>query len=227
MTLQKPKVIIFDWDNTLAKTRPATVESLNRTLAHYGKEDWETTKKKHRDHNKSLKENFPNFFGDQYKEAYDMYVNTYLDVYSDLLEAMPHARDVMSRLNDVDDIHLMIISNKEKKLLELEKDCLYGDINFCKVMGNGDSAENKPSASPVIAAMTGMGVEINPTNVWLVGDSNQDIDCACNAGCLPILVGNGLLAKKEYFEDKKKNSNMIHCENGFKDLGVMLDPFVY
>ena len=76
--LQKPEVVFFDWDNTLALNRDVVVGAMNKVLAKYGKDDWEKTKKEKRDNNKSLKENFVNFFGAELeKQAYNDYLNFY------------------------------------------------------------------------------------------------------------------------------------------------------
>lgn len=63
----RPKLISFDWDGTLAQTRSAVVASLEDTLKKYDKEPWDITKKKYRDTDKSLKENFPNFFSEAFE----------------------------------------------------------------------------------------------------------------------------------------------------------------
>lgn len=60
-----PRAVLFDWDGTLAETRPAVVAAMEHTLAAYGREPWDETKRKYRDTSKSLKENFPNFFGEE------------------------------------------------------------------------------------------------------------------------------------------------------------------
>ena len=75
---QKPKIIAFDWDNTLALNREVVVNAMNKVLSKYGKAEWDIIKKEKRDKNKSLKENFINFFGeDLEKQAYNDYLNFY------------------------------------------------------------------------------------------------------------------------------------------------------
>ena len=71
------RVVLFDWDGTLAETRPAVVDAMEHTLAAYGREPWDETKRKYRDTSKSLKENFPNFFGEESVRAYDDYLAYY------------------------------------------------------------------------------------------------------------------------------------------------------
>ena len=201
--LKKPEVIFFDWDNTLALNRDVVVGAMNKVLAKYGKDDWEKTKKEKRDINKSLKENFVNFFGAELeKQAYNDYLNFYNE-FSSLLKAPNNAKEMLKLLVDKG-IKVIIVSNKERSLLLNEINVLYSDINFFKIMANGDSEKNKPDASPIFKALEGTNIEINPENAWIIGDSNQDIDCGYNAGIQPILYGKGKLAEADYFEEKKK-----------------------
>lgn len=218
-TLQKPKVIIFDWDNTLAENRDVVVGSMNKTLAKYGKEEWEISKKKYRDPNKSLKENFPNFFGNDAARAYQDYMNAYLELYGDLLKPLPFSQELLKKLNrEFPEIKLIIISNKERSLLLMEIEALYKDIEFFKIMANGDSEKNKPDASPVFKSLEGSEIDVNPLNVWVVGDSKQDIDCAYNANCQPILLGKGNLAEESYFEEKRKLTPSMKNIDSFEEM---------
>ena len=201
--LKKPEVIFFDWDNTLALNRDVVVSAMNKVLVKYGKDDWEKTKKEKRDNSKSLKENFVNFFGVELeKQAYNDYLNFYNE-FSNLLKTPDNAKEMLKLLVNKG-IKVIIVSNKERSLLLNEINVLYSDINFFKIMANGDSEKNKPDASPIFKALEDTNIEINPKNAWIVGDSNQDIDCGYNAGIQPILYGKGKLAEVDYFEEKKK-----------------------
>lgn len=216
--LKKPQVIIFDWDNTLAQSRDVVVSSINKILEKYGKEKWEFTKKKYRDPNKSLKENFPNFFGENAEQAYKDYLNAYVE-FKGLLKPLSFSYDLLTKLNKkFPEIKLIIVSNKEKSLLLMEIETLYKDISFFKIMGNGDSEKNKPDASPVFKALEGTGIEVNPSNVWIIGDSKQDIDCAYNANCQPILLGKGNLAEDSYFEEKIKANPSMKRVDTFEEI---------
>lgn len=218
--LKKPQVIFFDWDNTLALNRDVVVGAMNKVLAKYGKDDWEKTKKEKRDNNKSLKENFVNFFGVELeKQAYNDYLNFYNE-FSNLLKAPDNAKEMLKLLIDKG-IKVIIISNKERSLLLNEISVLYSDINFYKIMANGDSEKNKPDASPIFKALEGTNIEINPENVWIVGDSNQDIDCGYNAGIQPILYGKGKLAEADYFEEKKKANTPMQQIMDFSEISAL------
>lgn len=214
---QKPEIIAFDWDNTLALNREVVVNAMNKVLSKYGKAEWDIIKKEKRDKNKSLKENFINFFGeDLEKQAYNDYLNFYNE-FNYLLQAPENAKEMLYMLNK-QNIYIIIVSNKERKLLLDEIKVLYNDIEFYKIMANGDSEKNKPDASPIFKAVEDLNLEINCNNMWLIGDSNQDIDCAYNANIQPILYGKGKIADTEYFEEKKKATPPMVQILNFKEI---------
>lgn len=214
---QKPEIIAFDWDNTLALNREVVVNAMNKVLSKYGKAEWDIIKKEKRDKNKSLKENFVNFFGLEFeKQAYNDYLNFYNE-FNYLLQAPENAKEMLYMLNK-QNIYIIIVSNKERKLLLDEIKVLYNDIEFYKIMANGDSEKNKPDASPIFKAVEDLNLEINCNNMWLIGDSNQDIDCAYNANIQPILYGKGKIADTEYFEEKKKATPPMVQILNFKEI---------
>ena len=215
--LQKPQVIIFDWDNTLALNRDVVVSAMNKVLTKYSKDEWEITKKEKRDKNKSLKENFVNFFGEELeKQAYNDYLKFYYE-FNNLLKAPDNAKEMLNILTD-NGVKVIIVSNKERSLLLDEINVLYSNINFFKIMANGDSKKNKPDASPIFKSLEDTNIKIDPKNVWIIGDSNQDIDCGYNAGIQPILYGKGKLAEAEYFEEKKKANPPMQQILDFKEI---------
>ena len=73
----KLKIVIFDWDNTLAETRTPLIYAVNRVLKEYGFPEWKEVKKL-RDNNLSFRDNFPRIFGSRADEAYRKYAEIYL-----------------------------------------------------------------------------------------------------------------------------------------------------
>ena len=51
----KLKIVIFDWDNTLAETRTPLIYAVNRVLKEYGLPEWKEVKKL-RDNNLSFRQ---------------------------------------------------------------------------------------------------------------------------------------------------------------------------
>lgn len=194
-----PKAIIFDWDDTLAHTRNSVVESMEYVLKKYDKEPWDITKIKYRDTKKSLKENFPNFFGNYATEAYQDYLEYYIAFGYNNVKPVENALPFLELCKNYG-IELYIISNKEKSLLLKEVNFCFPDIHFNNILGNGDALRNKPFADPVFKALDRVYYKINEDNVWLIGDTKQDTECAYNAGVQPVLLGKGKFMDEKYLQ---------------------------
>lgn len=213
----KPKAIILDWDDTLAHTRKAVVEAMEYVLKAYNKDSWDITKAKFRDTKKSLKENFANFFGKQANAAYNLYIDYYKINSYNQVQRVEKAFDFLSMCQQRN-IHLFIVSNKEKSLLIKEVDFCFPNIKFSRILGNGDARQNKPAPDPVFEALKESHFEINRENVWLVGDTKQDTECAYNADVLPILIGNGKFMEDDYIKEKLNSTKPLLVFNNFQDL---------
>lgn len=212
-----PKAIIFDWDDTLAHTRQAVVDAMEYVLKAYGKEPWDVTKVKYRDTTKSLKDNFENFFGEDAKVAYMQYLNYYQNTSYSKVKPLEGAEEFL-RLCCDRSTDLYIVSNKEKSLLLREVKYCFPGIEFKKILGNGDAAHNKPAPDPVFKALDGENFEINKENVWLVGDTKQDTECAYNAKVQPILIGKGKFMEDDYIKNKINSSETIFVFGTFREL---------
>ena len=212
-----PKAIIFDWDDTLAHTRQAVVEAMEYILQKYNKEPWDITKAKYRDSKKSLKDNFENFFGNDAKKAYDEYLEYYRTNSFNKVKPFEYTKEFLSLCHQKN-IDLYIISNKEKSLLLKEVAYCFPDVGFKNILGNGDAANNKPAPDPVFKALEGASFEINRDNVWLVGDTKQDTECAYNANILPVLIGKGKFMEDDYIKNKLNSSKPMLVFDSFRGL---------
>jgi phosphoglycolate phosphatase len=59
---------------------------------------------------------------------------------------------------------------------------------FARLVGATDAIADKPDPAPIHLALEGSGIAAGP-EVWYVGDTAVDIECALNAGCVPVLLG--------------------------------------
>lgn len=221
--MQKPKLVIFDWDDTLAKTRNAVVKAMNYVLSLYNLPEWDIIKEQKRDKNKSLKENFPNFFGEEEaKNAYQKYLDYYnTEAYKEV-EKINYTDEFLNNLIK-NNIQIAIVSNKEKSLLLKEIENCFPKIKFNHILGNGDAENNKPAPDPVYKVMKNYDFELNSNNVWLVGDTKQDTDCALNAKCQPMLMGKGKFMDEEYL----KINNAIKLFDNFKEINEYFNELNY
>src|SRR5208282_3945389 len=59
---------------------------------------------------------------------------------------------------------------------------------FGAIVGAGDTHIDKPHRAPVELALRPSGIPPGP-DVWFVGDTAIDMECALGAGCVPVLLG--------------------------------------
>jgi phosphoglycolate phosphatase len=186
VSLPAPRAILFDWDNTLVDNWGAIHEALNATLAAMGHPTWTYDETRLRVQ-RSLRDSFPQMFGDRWPEARDIYYQSFSDVHLQTLRPMPGAADLLEELT-ASGIYLAVVSNKTGKFLRLEAKQLGWDGHFSRLIGATDAAKDKPAVEPVDLALGESGIERN-AKVWFVGDGAVDVECAHNAGISAILVG--------------------------------------
>jgi phosphoglycolate phosphatase len=84
-------------------------------------------------------------------------------------------------------IWLGVVSNKQGDHLRQEAHHLGWDRYFGRIVGATDAPRDKPAPDPVNLALEGSGLAPG-SDVWFVGDTSIDMECARNSGCVPVLV---------------------------------------
>ncbi len=187
LSLPAPRAILFDWDNTLVDNWGAIHEALNLTLAAMGHPTWTYDETRLRVQ-RSLRDSFPQMFGERWPEARDIYYRSFSDVHLQTLRPMPGAAELLEELA-ASGLYLAVVSNKTGKFLRLEAKQLGWDSHFTRLIGATDAPKDKPAVEPVDLALGESGIPRNAT-VWFVGDGAVDVECARNAGISAILVGD-------------------------------------
>ena len=186
MMLPKPSAILFDWDNTLVDTWPAIHESLNMTMRYMQYPEWSLEQVK-RDVKKSMRDAFPEIFGDRWEEASQHYQQSYRSIHLNNLLPLPGASEMLAAAYP--HIPLGVVSNKRGVSLRIEVPHVGWKNYFSVLVGAGDAARDKPNADPALMALEKLSIVPSP-NVWFVGDTTVDLECANAAGLTPILYGD-------------------------------------
>jgi phosphoglycolate phosphatase len=197
--MTRPRAIIFDWDNTLVDTWQTIHDALNTTLDAMGHASWTLDESKERVR-LSLRDSFGALFGDRWEEARRIYLDTFLAVHLERLTALPGTSDLLEQLSR-DGFTLAVVSNKTGPILRREAQHLGWTRYFRRLVGATDATADKPDAAPVHLALEGSGVAAG-RQVWLVGDTAVDMQCAVNAGCVPVLLGPSDVNGNEFAEFK-------------------------
>ncbi len=186
MKLTKPKAVIFDWDNTLIDAWSILHEAMKSTFEEFGKKPFTIEETKIYVH-KSLKDSFPEIFGDKWQDAAKRFYVYYLNNHLTHLKPFENTIDTLIKLSD-NNIKMSILSNKKGDILRQEVEHFGWTKYFLKIVGSLDTPEDKPSAIPALAIIKDMQLD-SPKEVWFIGDSVADMECANNSGCIPIFFG--------------------------------------
>lgn len=185
---ERPRAVLFDWDNTLVDNWVSIQDALNITLAAMGHDPWSLAQVRARVR-ASARETFPQLFGERAEEAMRVFYDRFEAAHLTTLASLPGADALLSMLG-ASDIYLGVVSNKHGQFLRREAEQLGWNDHFERLIGAGDASHDKPSPAPIELALEGSGIACD-ASVWYVGDALIDIECARNAGCIAVLVGDG------------------------------------
>ena len=183
-----PRAVIFDWDNTLADNWGAITEGMNAARAAFGQEAWSVAEAK-RTCTRALRDSFPDWFGDQWERARDIFYATFDKTHLDHLKAMAGAENLLLWLREKE-VPLFIVTNKRGDAMRREAEKLGWTSHFVAMVGSLDVPRDKPERDPVDFALGHGGLKADDSAVWFVGDTAVDVACARNSGCTPVLIHN-------------------------------------
>ena len=197
----KLQYILFDWDGTLADNAKVVLQSVNQVLSEYNLPDWNQMKSR-RDPKLSLWDNFANLFGANANQAYERYLQIYKKATPAMVKAFPGAKEVLNFLK-AEGRDVMIMTNKDRRLLDIELPLLYDPSIFTRIVCGHEAPRDKPYPEHIFYTLRGLlpQIEISRQNVWMVGDSDQDSDCALSANALPVRVNQALFGADTYKSD--------------------------
>jgi len=181
----RPRAVIFDWDNTLIDSWLCIQEAYNLTFRHFAMPEWSMAEIR-ANVAKSMRDSFPEMFGSRWEEARDVFYHSYETIHLSHLRPLPGAAEMLDNLA-ASGIYLAVVSNKAGPYLRTEAEILGWSRLFGRLVGATDAEADKPHPAPVTLALADTGIQPG-RDVWFVGDSAIDMQCACNSGCIPILM---------------------------------------
>ncbi len=173
-------LIIWDWDNTLANTRPAVKAGLEDVVRHYGlpaltDADILNVMTSHRG------AFWQNNFGENVPHAIDYYVASYM-THTDLVKPFENTIEVLEYVKNLN-IPQVILSNKNEVALAEEVQ-LQGLSDYFSIIQGTNSPLGKPSPEFVAPILK----KFNPKKIILIGDGISDMLMAQNINAISIMV---------------------------------------
>ena len=183
MIKQKFKAVFFDWDNTLVDTWPTLFNATNVTLKHFGRAEISMEEVKIRAR-LSSRESFPKLFGNDWKEALDIFYKSINENKNDI-KLYDGTLPLLNSLKKAEKI-IAIISNKKGGLLREEIELF--NIPADLVLGSGDTAFDKPNPEMGLVALEHF--KLNASDTVYIGDSITDWEFAKNLNMAAIAIGD-------------------------------------
>lgn len=180
-----PRVILFDWDNTLVDAWRGVQAGMNAALTAFGLPEWSVEQVRARAR-LSLRESFPGIFGAEWERARGLFYAAVRARHLDFVTPLP---GTIAALDAGRPWPLGIISNKQGDILRAEVAHLGWGPRFGAVLGAGDAAADKPAPDPLLLALRQLG-QAPGADVWYVGDTGVDMRAARAAGCQAVLLGD-------------------------------------
>jgi len=184
--LPTPRALLFDWDNTLVDTWSTIYHALTVTFEAMGERPWTLQETRQRVR-KSAREAFPELFGTRAEEATRLFYETFERDHLEHLRERAGAGAMLEDLAGRGSLGLGVVSNKTGTYLRAEADRLGWAVHFHRLVGATDAPRDKPARDPVDLALDGSGLAAG-ADVWFVGDTDVDLQCALAAGCTPVLI---------------------------------------
>lgn len=183
----KPAAVIFDMSSTIISSHDLDIEAINTVLQLHGKPKWREGTRQLKEPKKSMKENFPNFFGAENAEkAYQEYINYLLE----RKERMPLIAGTIELLTFLKSsgIKVYIVSNRDRVFVD-------DMVKFHKIehlidgsIGAGDTPYTKPDPRIATSLLSEHKIDSTKEDVLFVGDALADIRCAEESYCVPVLL---------------------------------------
>ncbi|TNE26432.1 MAG: HAD family hydrolase [Alphaproteobacteria bacterium] len=185
--LTAPKALIFDWDDTITNNWWRVLLSMNKTLTKLGHPEW-TEDEALRRLGPSARDLFPAVFGqERAQEASDLYYSFIDELKGEGPRICDGAVEAVKALAETP-LYLAVLSNKRADALRAEVALVGLSDCFSCIVGAGDAAEDKPGRAAVEKALeASKGLQPGP-DVWFVGDSHIDMQCAHFNGLTAVLV---------------------------------------
>jgi phosphoglycolate phosphatase len=187
--LLKPSAIFLDWDGTLVDSFSFLHQAHNHARSRIGMDSFGT--------DEFLKyfgmpreQLYRQLYGDQAAQAKKYFEEFVTLNHLQMLKPLPGASDLMDAIVAID-VVAGVVSNKKGDFIRREIDHFGWTPRLAAIVGAGEAPQDKPAADPLLLAISLSNVKENMNSIWYVGDSETDMLCAKNAGCVSVLIDSG------------------------------------
>ncbi len=180
-----PDAIFWDWDGTLADSYSFLNDAHNHTLTTLGFEPFKQDEYKQY-FGKPREILYPAIYKEKCDEAMEVF-QTYVFDNSHKVQTIEDTQSVLEFFK-AKDILMGVVTNKKGTFVSRELKHTKYDQYFSVLVGAGEAENDKPSAAPLNLALDKSGLSTGTHTIWYVGDTENDLACAKEAGCPALFL---------------------------------------
>lgn len=187
---------IFDLDGTIADTIQDLANAVNFGLRELGcpEHDLENYKKFVGNGAKKLcYRALPDNRKSDAEKLHKLFREYYNEHFLDNTKLYPDIKNTLEKLSE-NNVTLAVATNKPQDFAREIISSLLPDIDFIKVLGGCDERPKKPDTAIISEILTGLP---DDNTVYMIGDSNVDIQTAKNSGLVSIGCIWGFRSREE------------------------------
>ncbi len=183
--IEMPRAVFWDWDGTIADSYGFLNDAHNFTLEKLGFAPFKDGEYKAY-FGKPRDTLYPAIYKDKCEEAKDVFGGYVLEN-SHKIQVLDKSLEALEFFYN-NNIEMGIVSNKKAELIASELKHLGWNKYFKVIIGAGDAAADKPSSAPLLLALEQANINDNRQNIWYIGDTENDLACARDAGCKAVFL---------------------------------------
>lgn len=192
-------IAIFDLDGTIADTIQDLADAVNYGLREMGYLEHDLTKYKQFVGNGAKKlcyRALPDNKKSETDRLHELFSRYYGEHFLDNTVLYPHIHETLTKLSK-NDVILAVATNKPQNFARKIIKKLLPDIEFSAVLGGCDERPKKPDNAIIREILTPLP---SSDKIFMIGDSNVDIQTAKNAGLISIGCSWGFRGRQELTE---------------------------
>ena len=192
MEFKKPKVICYDWDNTLVNTLPVTLISMNLLYKKYGIPEL-VVDDVYKINGYSFEQVFVATFGkEQARKIQDEYQLIYNQYSQNMLQPLEGAKETIRFFHN-EGIKQCVLSNKPGTIVREEAERFGFAKYFELIAGPDDTGAAKPDRA--MFDIVEKNIEFkdkwhHPSKLWFFGDASVDAEFAKNINAHLFFFGD-------------------------------------
>ena len=208
--LQKPQLIIFDYDNTLVDSWPQDFETSNavfKAFEHPPMDALEMLQEPHTPAVTAIMERT----GLPYEMVKKTYNAIYNEIHQDIAPPLPGAHALLELIQEMG-ILTAVISNKEHDLLHDTLGKIGWNTYFNAIYGAAQDKPYKPDPRVIDEIVKDLPHPVSKERIFFVGDAlSTDIACALQSSVTPIWMSQYSVDEVVFSNDGPKILKVENC----------------